>query len=85
MRQAQNFFYNIPVDFQQLNSREDLTRHRKGCHVMQVGPMWQANGNQYATKWQVSHCSVSIHSTAVVHPACAGFCTAHIADEQCLR
>ena len=98
MRQAQKFCgenhlsYTITVNFQQLNCCEVLTResgseqrHRKGCHVMQVGPMWQANGNQYATKWQVSHCPVSSHSTAVVHPDCAGFHAAHPANKQCLH
>ena len=26
---------------------------RQDCADGQVGPMWQANGNQYATKWQM--------------------------------
>ena len=51
-----------------LGQSNDMER---GCHMMQVGPMWQANGNQYATKWQVSHRSISTRSAAVLLPVCA--------------
>ena len=43
-----------------------LDAWKEGCHVMQVGPMWQANGG-YATKWQVGLRSVAImHGVAVL-------------------
>lgn len=45
------------------------TRHlgdwTKGCFMMQVGPMWQAN-SEYATKWQVGCRSINCHGVAVV-------------------